>query len=122
MLYHLQHQTAAATTKPLNPYPETPLLSHFIMHFSPLSALALSLGAAVAFQLNPTRSDAIALRDACEVFDSHHLASRDIEKRCNYDGCDDCSNNFVSCVQCLNGNNIPACIVCLSYCAAECGC
>lgn len=66
------------------------------MQTSAILAFAAAFGAVVSFKLGTTREDLTGLTEACnalDTFDASSLEQRSIEKRCNFDDCDDCSNN-----------------------------
>lgn len=69
------------------------------MQTSAILAFAAALGAVTSFELGTTSEDLVGLTEACQVldsFDPSSLEERSIEKRCNFDDCDDCSNNVSS--------------------------
>lgn len=66
------------------------------MQFSTIFAIATAVVSAKAFELSATPEDAAAIHEACDALSSAKLDSRDIQKRCKYDGCDDCYSSYVS--------------------------
>lgn len=87
------------------------------MQFSTIITLATALGAVASFELGVSREDRLALTEACEVLDSFDPSSieeRSIEKRCSFDGCDDCSNNVCGLAICESRvtDDFAVCVVC----------
>ena len=87
------------------------------MLFSSIITLATTLGAVAGFELGVSREDRLALTEACEVLDSFDPSSieeRSIEKRCSFDGCDDCSNNVCGSgtYDCGVTDDLAVCVVC----------
>lgn len=80
--------------------------------FTILSALAAA-STVTAWSVELSQADGGVVSDACNILQNEDsLTGRDLQKRCDYNGCDDCYERLPVCRVCNEaGGDLASCLV-----------